>query len=86
VIEVKYPKACKGVGKITREEIHEQLRKTKPFKAPGPDGIPNIVLSNSADLIMDRLFYIYKAMLERGLQYAPWKVSITVVLRKPGKP
>jgi len=68
--EVKYPKACKGVGKITREQIREQLRKTKPFKAPGPDGIPNIVLSNSAGLITDRLFYIYEAMLERGLQYA----------------
>jgi len=72
--EVKYPKACRGVGKITREQICEQLRKTKPFKALGPDGISNIVLSNSADLIMDRLFYIYEAMLERGLQYALWKV------------
>ena len=69
--EVKYPKVCKGVGKITRKKIHEQLRKAKPFKAPGPDGIPNIVLSNSTDLITDRLFYIYEAMLESGLQYAP---------------
>ncbi len=64
--EIKYPKACKGVGKITREQICKQLRKTKPFKALGPDGISNIVLSNSTNLIMDRLFYIYKAMLERG--------------------
>ena len=37
-------------------------------------------------MITDRLFYIYEAMLKKGLQYAPWKVSITVVLRKPGKP
>ena len=62
---------CKGVGKITREQIHKQLRKTKLFKAPGPDGIPNVVLSNSIDLIMDRLFYIYEAMLESSLQYTP---------------
>ena len=83
---MKFPKACKGVGSITREQIGEQLRKTKPFKAPGPDGIPNIVLSRCADIITDRLFYIYEAMLERGLLYNPWKVSTTVVLRKPGKP
>jgi len=64
--EIKYPKACKGVEKITREQICKQLRKTKPFKALSLDGISNIVLSNSADLITDRLFYIYEAMLERG--------------------
>jgi hypothetical protein len=63
-----------------------QLKSIKPYKAPGPDGIPNIVLSKCADLIVDRLFHIYKAMLERKLFYKPWKVSTTVVLRKPGKP
>ena len=83
---VKYPKACKGVGKITREQICKQIRKTKPFKAPGPNGIPNVMLINNADLITDRLYHIYKAILERGFQHEPWKVSITVVLHKPGKP
>ena len=63
-----------------------QLKSIKPYKAPGPDGIPNIVLSSCADEIVDRLFYIYEAMLERGLLYKPWKASTTVVLRKPGKP
>ena len=36
---VRYSKACKGVGKIMREQILEQLRRTKPYKARGPDGI-----------------------------------------------
>lgn len=82
----KYPKACKGVGRITEEQIRDQLRRTRPYKAPGPDGIPNVVLSKCADLIVDRLLHIYEAILERGLMYSPWKVSTTVVLRKPGKP
>src|SRR6266851_7770881 len=69
--EANYPKACKGVGKIIREQICEQLRKTKPFKALGPDGIPNITLSNCADLIVDRLYFIYNAMLKKGLHYSP---------------
>ena len=38
-----------------------------------------------ADLIANRLYHIYKAMIERGLYYAPWKHFTTVVLRKPGK-
>jgi len=82
----KYPKACKGVGKVTRQQIRVQLKSIKPYKALGPDGIPNITLSKCADLIINRLFLIYEAMLERKLFYEPWKVSTTVVLRKPGKP
>jgi hypothetical protein len=81
---------AKGVGRITvtREQIRAQLKNTRaePFKAPGPDGVPNIVLRNCADTIVDRLYYIFEAMLERGFLYKPWKVSNTVVLRKPGKP
>jgi hypothetical protein len=82
----KFPKACKGAGQIIREQIRMQLKSIKPYKAPGPNGIPNIAISKCADLIVDRLFYIFEAMLERRLLYEPWKVSTTVVLRKPGKP
>lgn len=58
----------------------------KPYKAPGPDSIPNIVLTKCANTIVDRLYYIYKAILKHGIYYPPWKVSTTVVLCKPGKP
>lgn len=37
----KVSKSIQGIGKITREQIQDQIKKTKPFKAPGPDGIPN---------------------------------------------
>ncbi len=82
----KYPKACKGVGKVTRHQIQAQLMNIKPYKAPGPNGIPNIMLSKCADLIIDRLVYIFEAMLKRKLFYKLWKVSTTGMLRKPGKP
>ena len=39
-----------------------------------------------ADLLIGRLYLIYKAMIEHNLHYAPWKTFTTVVLRKPGKP
>jgi hypothetical protein len=71
---------------VTEEQIKKQLKKLKPYKATGPDGIPNIVLTRNANLITDRLLLIYEAMLERNLQYKPWKSFNTIVLRKPGKP
>ena len=71
---------------ITREQVVKHLAMLKPYKAPGPDGIPNIVLTKCAHLLVDRLVLIYEAIFECGLFYKPWKSFTTVVLRKPGKP
>ena len=84
--DYQYPGACCKVSQITGEQITSQIKKLKPFKAPGPDGIPNIVLIKCTDILLERLLRIYKAMVERNLHYAPWKTFTTVVLRKPGKP
>lgn len=81
-----YPTACAKPNQITKEQIAHSLRKLKPYKAPGPDGIPNIVLMKNAEQLLDRLHIIYKAMVERNLHYSPWKTFTTIVLRKPGKP
>jgi ribonuclease HI len=80
------PKQKCEMDEITREQIRKHLAKLKPYKAPGPDGIPNIVLTKSADIIIDRLYHIYTAMIKKGFFYEPWKQFTTVVLRKPGKP
>jgi len=81
-----YPKAYSKAGKVTEEQIRKQLKKLKSYKAPGLDGIPNIVLTKNADLLTKRLLPIYVAMLDKNLQYSPWKTFTTVVLCKPGKP
>lgn len=84
--EQMYPNPVCKMDKITREQIRKHLRKLKPYKAPGPDNIPNIVLSKCADLLIDRLYHIYTAMLQLDIYYNPWRQFTTVVLRKPGKP
>jgi len=81
-----YLDQCESKGSITTEQIKVQLKKLKPFKAPGPDGILNVVLTKSADLIVARMLPIYKAMLDKSLMYKLWKEFATVVLRKPSKP
>jgi hypothetical protein len=85
-IHFVYPEPVCTLGAISREQIKWQLAKLKPYKAPGPDGIPNIILTKCTDILMDRLFYIYKAILDLGVYYDPWKLSTTVVLWKPSKP
>jgi ribonuclease HI len=81
-----YPPQCSKTSQITKEAIQRQLRKIKPYKAPGPDGIPNIVLTKCADLLTDRLHHIFVAIYNKRIYYAPWKAFNTIVLRKPGKP
>src|SRR5947208_17077091 len=81
-----YPSQCQGNIWIMADQIQGQLHKVKPFKAPGPDGIPNVVLTKCTDRLMDRLLSIYKAIFEKGMSYEPWKHFTMVVLRKLGKP
>lgn len=80
------PKPCCKAAIITEEHIKRQLRRIKPYKAPGPDGIPNIVLTKCADMLTPRLLAIYTAIYNKTMHYNPWKHFTTVVLRKPGKP
>ena len=84
--QCEYPQLTCGMHKISKEQIRRQLKRLKPYKAPRPDGIPNIVLTKCADILVNRLWYIYSAILEKELCYEPWKQFTTVVLRKPGKP
>ena len=81
-----YPPQCSKADKIPRAAVLRQLRKLKPYKAPGPDSIPNIVLMKCADLLVDRLYHIYSAIYSKRMYYAPWKAFNTIVLHKPGKP
>jgi hypothetical protein len=83
---VKYPKVCSCAGKITPEQVSVQLKKLKLYKVPGPNGIPNVILTKYANLIIDRLTHIYMVLLEEELLFKLWKEFITVVLRKPRKP
>ena len=85
-IQHEYPPPVCKVNRVSQEQIKRQLKQLKPFKAVGPDGIPNIVLIRCTDLLVDRLWYIFNTILVKEIYYAPWKHFTTVVLRKLGKP
>jgi len=50
-----YPKPADIFRFFTRAQIKKAAHKLEPFKAPGPDGIPNVVLKKSMEVIADRL-------------------------------
>lgn len=81
-----YPRPADIFRYFTREQIKKATNKLSAYKAPGPDGIPNVVLKKSIDLIVDHLYYIFRAIFELDTYPNSWRESITVVLRKPGKP
>ena len=69
-----------------REQITRATHKLSTHKAPGPDGVPNIVLKKSINVIVTHLYFIFRAIFGLKTYPSEWKESITVVLRKPGKP
>ena len=57
-----------------------------PYKAPGPDQIPNVVITKCVDALIDHIFYIYRAVLEVKVYHLAWHEILTLVLCKIGKP
>lgn len=84
--DYEYPTPLPGINFFTRTRIRDAISKLHPYKAPGPDSIPNAVLMKCADTIIDHLFYIFRAVFDHDVYPARWLHSITLVLRKPGKP
>ena len=82
----EYPDPLPDPAPPDKSQIERIIRKLSPYKAPGPDGIPNIVLQKCYDLIADHLLYLYQAVLALEKFYDPWREFTTVVLRKPDKP
>ena len=59
-----YPKPFETQGYFTRNNIHNTIKKLKPFKAPEADGIQNIVIQKCTETIIDHLYFIFHAILE----------------------
>ena len=71
---------------ITESQVRRHIVKLSPHKAPGANGIPNIVIKMSTDVIMLHLLQIFHTTIHLGIYAKQWKEVETCVLRKPGKP
>ena len=57
-----------------------------PYKATGPSGLSNAVLTHCADLLTPHLGCIYCTTFNLNIFPQQWKTTTTAVLRKPNKP
>ena len=85
--DLQYPELAYGYfNYFTRDQIRLVANKLAAFKAPGPDGIPNVVLKQCIDMLIDHLYYIFRAIFKLNTYPSEWRESVTVMLQKPGKP
>ena len=51
------------------QQIKQGVQLLKPLKAPGPDGIPNLILIESINILINHLFYIYRAVFDLDIYH-----------------
>ena len=65
--------------------VHRCIKKLCPFKAPGPDGIPNVVLKRASEVLAPLLHTCLHTTLFLWYYPKAWWTWTTIVLRKPGE-
>ncbi|SNX85028.1 uncharacterized protein MEPE_03736 [Melanopsichium pennsylvanicum] len=74
---------------FTGPEVLAQIRRASPLTAPGPDGIPWMVLQKISahwEGLGTVLASLFNHCVAVGYHPSVWKTATTVVIRKPGKP
>lgn len=61
------------------------IRRLPPLKAPGKDGLQNIVLKNLSKKVIVQLMYISNAIIKIGYFLQVWKTAIVIPILKTGK-
>ena len=84
--DFSYPERLPTPKGITMEQVQHNIARLSPYKAPGPDRIPNIVLKACADMVVPYLVPIYRAVLKLKIYPCGWRELTTCILCKPGKP
>ena len=81
-----YPKPACAFNNISDKQIQHAIARLLPYKAPGPNGVCNVVLIKNADLLVPFLGPIFRATFTLKHYPERWKLSSTVVLKKPSHP
>ena len=73
------------ITEFTTAEIREELKRGKLLSAPGPDGIPNLILRRLHPALENPLRRIFNACLSLGHFPAAFRTSRVISIPKPGK-
>ena len=81
-----YPPSSYPFTTIKEKEIEVATDGLSPFKAPGPNGIPNLVFKKFKKELIPHLLPLFRATFDLDFFPKQWKTARTVVLKKPNKP
>ncbi|KAJ7769947.1 hypothetical protein B0H16DRAFT_1307091, partial [Mycena metata] len=81
-----YPEPMWKYQPITEAQLQQVVDKMKPWKATRSGTFPNCVYKQTAKLLVPRLCKIYRALDVYKLEPEDWKLTETIIARKPGKP
>jgi len=79
------PKQYSPLTPYSIHRVTNKARVLKKNKAPGPDGLPNEVWTIGIDILGGHITTLFNAIMNMGYYPKRWRISTTVVLRKPGK-
>lgn len=71
---------------VSPKELRDIISRQSNNKAPGEDGIKNIVLKNAGRKFITALTYICNACLMLSYFPSHWRHAITIAARKPNRP
>lgn len=80
-----YPPPAFTFKAISNHQVDLAIWQLAPHKAPGPNGIPNIVFVQARELLAPVLGKIFRGSMKLNYMLPEWRVTKTVVLHKPGK-
>lgn len=67
--DTQYPNPLPTLPFLTRKCILQTIKKLKRFKALGADSIPNVVLKKYADILINHLYFICRAIQELNVYH-----------------
>jgi hypothetical protein len=75
-LDATCPTPLKGIRRFSRARIRQVVWSLSPYKAPGPDKIPNVVLIKCCDALINHLYFIFKAVFELNTYHPRWLESV----------
>ncbi|XP_070529995.1 uncharacterized protein [Cardiocondyla obscurior] len=74
-----------GACDVTEEELTAVVRRIRPNKAPGPDGVPGGALALALVSLAPRAGRIFTSLLRDGVFPPEWRRANLVLIPKPGR-
>ena len=81
-----FPEPICEFQNITNKQIHRAIERLSLFKAPGPNGVCNVVFTKNADMLVPHLGHIFRVTFNLKWYPEQWKTLSTIVIQKPGNP